>query len=52
MNIDNSFYVTLLSKGSQTLYPDNMVGAFTTELARPIELDPGFMWQVSQCEFS
>jgi hypothetical protein len=29
-----------------------MVGAFTTELARPIELDPGFMWQVSQCEFS
>jgi hypothetical protein len=52
MNSDNSFYVTLLSNGSQILYPDNTVGAFTTELARPIELDPEFRWQVSLCEFS
>jgi hypothetical protein len=52
MNSDNSFYVTLLSNGSQTLYPDNTVGSFTTELARPIELDPEFRCQVSRCEFS
>jgi hypothetical protein len=52
MDSDNSFYVILLSNGSQTLYPDNTVGAFTTELARPIELDPEFRWQVSLCEFS
>jgi hypothetical protein len=52
MNSDNSFYLTLLINGSQTLYPDNTVGAFTTELVRPIELDPEFRWQVSPCEFS
>jgi hypothetical protein len=52
MNSANSFYVTLFSNGSQTLYPDNTVGAFTTELAIPIELDSEFRLQVSLCEFS
>jgi hypothetical protein len=33
MGSDNLFYVTLLNNGSQTLYPDNTVGAFITELA-------------------
>jgi hypothetical protein len=51
MGSDNLFYVTLLSNGSQTLYPDNTVGAFTTELAQTIELNFDFRRIVSSCKF-
>jgi hypothetical protein len=52
MNHDKSFYMTLVSNGSQTLYPGNTIAAFTTELARAIELNPDFRWEVALCEFS
>ena len=48
----HEFYLTLFSNSSQALYPDNTVGAFTIELARPIELNPRYKWVVGLCEFS
>jgi hypothetical protein len=51
MSSNNSFYMTMLSNCLDP-YLDNTVGAFTTELARPIELNPEFRWEVSLCEFS
>ena len=42
LNIPDQFYMTLLSNASQDHYPDNTIGAFTVELARPILTDtPG-----------
>ena len=46
------FYVTLFSNASQDLYPDNTIGAFTVELARPIRLGQNGNWEVGLCEFS
>ena len=40
------FYVTLLSKGSQKLYPTNTIAAFTTRLAQPIDLGSTDRWEV------
>jgi hypothetical protein len=40
------FYVTLYSSASQTMYPENTVGAITTELAQPTDLDPSESWEV------
>ena len=48
----DQFYVTLLSNASQDLYPDNTIGAFTVELARPIHLGPNANWEVGLCEFT
>lgn len=48
----NHFYVVLFSNGSQALYPDNTVAAFTAELARPITLPPNEKWEVGLCEFT
>ena len=49
---NHHFYVTLFSNASQTLYPDNTLGAFTVELAQAIEFDPNDKWEVGLCEFS
>jgi hypothetical protein len=48
----DQFYVTLLSNASQKLYPENTIGAFTVELARPIDLRPVGHWEVGLCEFT
>jgi len=40
------FYVTLLSNSSKNLYRDNMIGAFTAELARPVEVGYSDNWVV------
>jgi len=48
----DQFYVTQLSNASQDLYPDNTIGAFTVELARPIHLGPKSNWEVGLCEFT
>jgi hypothetical protein len=46
------FYITLFSKASQHIYPDNKNTAFTIKLARPIILDPSEIWEVGLCELS
>jgi hypothetical protein len=46
------FYVTLLSSASQHLYPANTIAAFTSKLAKTIELDPSANWEVGLCELS
>ncbi len=46
------FYVTLLSNGSQKLYPANTLSAFTTLLAQPIDLGSTDRWEVGVCEFT
>ena len=48
----SQFYVTLLSYASQEVYPEKTIGAFTVELARPIDLDPDGNWEVGLCEFT
>ena len=48
----DQFYVTLLSNASQDLYPDNTIGAFTVELARPMHQGPNTNWEVGLCEFT
>jgi hypothetical protein len=48
----NHFYLVLFSNGSQTLYPENSVAAFTAELARPVTLPPNERWEVGLCEFT
>jgi len=40
------FYVTLLSNTSKNLYLENTIAAFTTELARPVELGSSDNWEV------
>ena len=40
------FYVTMLSKTSMNLFPDNTIAAFTDELARPVELGSSDNWEV------
>ena len=53
MYADNRhFYVTLFSNASQTLYPENTLAAFTSELAQSIEFDPNDKWEVGLCEFT
>ena len=44
------FYVTLLSNGSQKLYPTNTLAAFTNRLAQPIELGSTDRWEVGVSE--
>jgi len=44
--------VTLLSKTSKSLYPDNTIAAFTADLARTVELGYSDNWEVGICEFS
>jgi hypothetical protein len=46
------FYVTLLSSASLQLYPSNTIAAFTSQLAKTIELDPSENWEVGLCEIS
>ena len=46
----NHFYVTLLSNGSQKLYPTNTLAAFTNSLAKPIDLGSTDIWEVWVCE--
>jgi hypothetical protein len=48
----DNFYVTLFSNGSQTLYPDNTLSAFTIELAHPINLRLSDKWEVGLSEFT
>jgi hypothetical protein len=48
--MSDQFYVTLFSNASQNLYPENTIGAFTVELARPIDLNGN--WEVGLCEFT
>ena len=50
--MSDQFYVTLFSNASQDLYPDNTIGAFAVELARPVHLDPNTNWGVGLCEFT
>jgi hypothetical protein len=51
-NAHNHFYVTLFSTASQDLFPDNTHGAFTTELAKSIDLDSNYRWEVGVTEFT
>jgi len=44
--------VTLFSKASTGLYPNNTIARFTTELAQPIELGSSYRWEVGVCEFT
>jgi hypothetical protein len=46
------FYVTLFSNASKTLYPENAVGTFKTELVQSIGLDPNDKWEFGLFEFS
>ena len=46
------FYVTLFSNASQDIYPDNKIAAFTTQLAKPIRLNPSEIWEVGLSELS
>jgi hypothetical protein len=46
------FYVTLLSSASLQLHPSNTIAAFTSQLAKTIELDPSENWEVGLCEIS
>jgi hypothetical protein len=50
--MSDHFYVTLLSNASQKLYPENTIGAFTAELARPIDLSSDGNWEVGLCDFT
>jgi hypothetical protein len=50
--VPDSFYVTLFSNASQTLYTDNKISAFTNRLAQPVQLDCTDAWEVGICEFS
>jgi len=50
--MSDHFYVTLFSNASQDLYPENTIGVFTVELARPIHLGPNTNWEVGLCEFT
>jgi hypothetical protein len=53
MYTDNChFYITMFSTASQTLYPENTLGAFTVELEQSIEFDPNDKWEVGLCEIS
>jgi hypothetical protein len=49
MKSDSRFNVTCLATVCK-LYPDNTVGAFTIQLAQPIELNS--KWEVRFCEFT
>ena len=46
----NLFYVTLLSNGSQKLYPTNTIAAFPNRLVHPILLGSTERWEVVVCE--
>jgi hypothetical protein len=46
------FYVTLLSKASQTLYKLKTLISFTVHLALPVELGSTDRWEVAVCELS
>ena len=47
------FYVTLFSKASIDLYPDNTRAVFTTHLAQLIDLGTSSSeWEVGLCEIS
>jgi hypothetical protein len=48
----DQFHVTLLSNASQKLYPENTIGAFRVELARPTDLGPVGHRKVGLCEFT
>jgi len=48
----NQFYVTLFSKASKEVFPDNTLTAFTTHLAQPIDLGASSDWEVGLTELS
>jgi hypothetical protein len=49
---DRQLYVNLFSTDSQDLYPDNTLAQFTSELARPIILNPEYDLEVGLAELS
>ena len=46
----NQFYVTLFSNSSNEIFKDNMLAAFTINLAQPIELNYVENWEVGICK--
>jgi len=46
------FHIALFSNASQKVYPDNKIGAFTIQLAKPITFDSSEKWEVGLCELS
>ena len=50
--MSDQLYVTVFSNASQDLYTENTIGAFTVELARPINLGPNTNFEVRLCEFT
>ena len=47
----SSFYVTLFSNSSTKAYTDNMISAFTVQLAHEIDLGTD-SWEMVLCDFS
>jgi len=50
--MSHQFYVALFINASQDMYPDYTIGAFTVEMAQPIQLGPNTNWEVWFSEFT
>lgn len=46
----DSFYLFLSSDSSEALFPDNVKSSFSTQLAKPVRLDPNIKWGVGLAE--